>query len=118
MPALSRILAFCKYLHGMINHSEMILFADFLIDLFYLRVFKFNDLITGNAYDVIMGISSDLGLISCSVAFKVMFGKNMAFIHQFQSLIYSCSGNVYVIILHLKVKLICIKMRLHVQGSI
>ncbi len=91
MPALSRILAFGKYLHCMINHGEMIFPADFLVDLFNFRIFKFYDLITRNADNMIMRITPDFSLIPGSVAFKVMFCKNVAFIHKFQSLIYSCS---------------------------
>ncbi len=91
MPAFSGAFTFSKNLHCMVNHCQVIVFADFPVYFFNFRIFKFNDLVTGNTDNMIMGIASDLCFIARPVTFKVVLGEYMTFIHQFQGFIDSCS---------------------------
>lgn len=90
MPAFSGAFTFSKNLHCMVNHCQVIVFADFPVYFFNFRIFKFNDLVTGNTDNMIMGIASNL-VSYTRIQLKVVLGEYMTFIHQFQGFIDSCS---------------------------
>ena len=87
----------------MVNICQIIIFTDPVLNFFYRRVFKLNYLIAQSADEMIVHLSADLCFISGPVTFKIVFSKDAALAHKFQSLVNSCSGNIYVVILHLKI---------------